>query len=444
MPVNFLQHRISIASNAPYKSIISKNGTKTVNRNHKMPYSIFIPIILIFLLTYMRYDIKNESFNHKYDNFDNNFDTFNTENSYTKIIKKSNNFTSRYTNGNTIQLNKLKIMQCNKGNSNFETNIHNIQSLIQKHCPDILCISEANIKTNFTFNLNHFPGYKLILNLQYYKIGISRNCILINDRIDFLRRNDLENEVNCDIWLQIKMGGKHILVCGSYRQWSLLKAMSIKNSNSTKLQEERYAITLDGWQRALDEKRDTIFITDDNIDSNDNSDLNKNFKLHNIHNLLHDFMTSNDITQHNHLDTRHVRHQQPSCIDHIYSNVSNKLTDIMTNRTNFSDHSYLTAIYNTKEQIYNPKFIKTRNHRNLNKEALQLAFKQSNINSLFNHSDPNIIADILQLEMGTIINTLSPSKITQYKANYTPYIDDKTIKIYCGTIDGYPGYMSLG
>ena len=157
--------------------------------------------------------------------------------------------------------------------------------------------------------------------------------------------------------------------------------MGIKNSNSIKLQEERYAITLDGWQRALDEKRDTIFITDDNIDSNDNSDLNKNFKLHNIHNLLHDFMTSNDITQHNHLDTRHVRHQQPSCIDHIYSNVSNKLTDITTNRTNFSDHSYLTAIYNTKEQIYNPKFIKTRNHRNLNKEALQLTFRQSNINS---------------------------------------------------------------
>ena len=146
MPVNFLQHRISIASNAPYKSIISVNGNKTVYRNHKMPFGIFIPLFLVFLLTYATNDNNNKYFNHKYDNSDNNFDTFNTENSYAKIIKKSNNFTSRYTNGNTIQLNKLKIMQCNKGNSNFETNIHNIQSLIQKHCPDILCISEANIK----------------------------------------------------------------------------------------------------------------------------------------------------------------------------------------------------------------------------------------------------------------------------------------------------------
>ena len=158
MPVNFLQHRISIASTAPYRSIYSKNDTITSNKRHKISYNILIPLILIFLFAYGGYYIKDKGFNNKYGIFGSNIDNFDIENSYSKIIKISKNFTSRHTNGNTLQSNKLKIIQCNKGNSNFETNIHNIQSITQKHCPDIMCISEANIIQTFNFNLNYFQG----------------------------------------------------------------------------------------------------------------------------------------------------------------------------------------------------------------------------------------------------------------------------------------------
>ena len=47
-----------------------------------------------------------------------------------------------------------------------------------------------------------------------------------------------------------------------------IKCMGVKNSSNIKLQEDRFKITLQGWQKAIDEKRDIIFITDDNIDSN--------------------------------------------------------------------------------------------------------------------------------------------------------------------------------
>ena len=58
--------------------------------------------------------------------------------------------------------------------------------------------------------------------------------------------------------LQDATGNKHILIGGSYRQWSLLKSMGIKNNNNIKLQEERYNLTLQGWQMAVNEGRDTI------------------------------------------------------------------------------------------------------------------------------------------------------------------------------------------
>merc|ERR1712098_290438 len=101
-------------------------------------------------------------------------------------------------------------------------------------------------------------------------------------------------------------------------------------------------------------------------DSNTNSQINKLYKTNNIKNMLHDFMADNDITQHNFENTRHVKHQNSSCIDHIYSNVPNKIIKVKTHKNNFSDHSIITVLYTSKEQFYTPKLIKTRNFRNLN------------------------------------------------------------------------------
>ena len=130
--------------------------------------------------------------------------------------------------------------------------------------------------------------------------------------------------------------------------------------------------------------------------------------------LLQEHLTKNNLIQHNHENTRYVRHQKYSCIDHLYSNVANKITDVRTHRNAFSDHAFITAVYHSKEQIYNPKFIKTRNFRQLNKNSLLLALDQSEIDQVFNFSDPNMISNFLQVELNTIINTLAPAKIVQY------------------------------
>ena len=71
-------------------------------------------------------------------------------------------------------------------------------------------------------------------------------------------------------------------------------------------------------------------------------------------------MNRNNIVQHNYENTRFARNQSDSCLDHIYSNVPQKISDMTTHRNNFSDHSYITAYYNSKEQIYQPKFIKNK------------------------------------------------------------------------------------
>ena len=93
------------------------------------------------------------------------------------------------------------------------------------------------------------------------------------------------------------------------------------------------------------------FFQNNNIDSNINSHINKKYKTFSMQQLLQEHLTKNNLIQHNHENTRYVRHQKDSCIDHLYSNVANKINDIKTHRNSFLDHAYITAVNHSKEQI---------------------------------------------------------------------------------------------
>ena len=51
----------------------------------------------------------------------------------------------------------------------------------------------------------------------------------------------------------------------------MLKEMRVEDSGNIKKQEDRYKNSLQNWQSALNENRDCLYITDDNIDTNINS-----------------------------------------------------------------------------------------------------------------------------------------------------------------------------
>ena len=380
------------------------------------------------MLIYIGYKehIYSGNFSIKYDNISK--ESFcDSQFNYSWFLQRNNNKGMKTINGNRANDNKIKIMQYNKGSSNFSNHIHHLQNIINLHDPHIICISEANIKAKDNVNMfDQLLGYNIETNMQYDAIGVSRNCIMVKNGIKYKRRQQFEDKLNSDIWIEISNGGrKNFLLCGSYRQWSLLKEMGIKNSGTIQQQEDRYKKSIENWQKALDENRDTIFLTDDNIDSNINSDLNKKYRTQNLQSILYDHMIKNNLLQHNHENTRFVRHHKESCIDHIYSNVPNKISDVKTHRNSFSDHSFISAVYHSQEQCYNPKFIKTRNFRNLNKTSLHLTLDQSEIDRVFNFTDPNVISNILQTELNTVINTLAPAKVVQYKVNYTPFLTDR-------------------
>ena len=167
---------------------------------------------------------------------------------------------------------------------------------------------------------------------------------------------------------------------GGYRQWTLPKELIkiINNPNYQisinqikldilpsanqykdliKSQLKRYQIILNQWTTALAEKNHTIVLMDDNIDTSLNANHNKKYKIMDLSDLRSNHINTNDITQHNFDFTRYASHQPPSCIDHIYSNCPNNMTNISTDRNIFSDHCTITGQFNSKKKFTNRNFL---------------------------------------------------------------------------------------
>lgn len=449
MPVDYIHHRIKIAKLSPtFKNLKPKIINQRLKvkvysaMNLKMSIILMIWLNLLFLTLnfksnsseyYKPVKCNHGAYYNNIPNYKNNctLDNRIIENSYAKIKQKLNNKINHIINGNKLKNTKLNLMQYNKGNANFENKINAINDIIQKHKPDVMCISEANLKASNFNILNNFPEHNIEHNLMSKDMDISRNILMINKNISYKRRYDLEDNITCTIWIQVNIPKKKksILIMGGYRQWQLPKIIDKTNTKTPKKQLNRFKIILHKWKLALEEKRDTIVLMDDNIDTHINNTHNKTYNIKELKELLDQHVIDNNLTIHNNKFTRIASHQPPSCIDHIYSNCVNKIINVNTHKNIYSDHCIITAQYNANQQIYHPKFIKSRNSNLLNRQTLTKYINESSLlNSIFRYTDPDIVTNIIQLELNTIINAIAPSKKIQFKANYTPYYNNEIIE----------------
>ena len=126
------------------------------------------------------------------------------------------------------------------------TKEHFLNEAINKHNIDIACISKSNITNTYLQNNKVIDGYICETKPMSDTLDISRNIILINNRIPYTRRYDLECPMIATIWIEIKINNKHsILVMGGYRQWRLLRQLNIQDSHKTNKQTQRFKLILD-------------------------------------------------------------------------------------------------------------------------------------------------------------------------------------------------------
>merc|ERR1712240_317861 len=207
---------------------------------------------------------------------------------------------------------------------------------------------------------------------------------------------------------------------------SLPQILNIKDSHGLIQQTERWDNVLDKWQQAILEKKEVIVMADDNMDF-DNENYNNRYRIKAIKEKTIQFLTEHNITIHNKEPTYFVNQTPTSCIDHIYSNCPQKITHIKTINNGLSDHATITATYHTKAPINNPKVIYTRPKHLLTEHNLNKYLNNNDIiQTVYNYTDPELIAEILMREYNNIIEIIAPRTKRQVKKNYTPYLDKET------------------
>merc|ERR1712243_513496 len=124
----------------------------------------------------------------------------------------------------------------------------------------------------------------------------SCNILLIKDDIIYNRCHDLEDNITSTIRIEVKLPkNKRILVSAIYHQWSLPKILNIINSNNIHNQTLPWHTVLNKWQKAHSKNKEIIVMTDDNMDHN-NQNFNNSYKISNIKEITHKFLTDNNYT----------------------------------------------------------------------------------------------------------------------------------------------------
>ena len=224
-----------------YRNVISNFQTSSKIKifNYSKP-DVNIRMIFLLLLVLTNIQPNYERANIMSNNFNDTKHSYTDRDTIHNIVHTARISHNRYMkayNGNINGITKINMMQYNKGNSAYATKEHFLNEAIIKHNIDIACISKANITTNYLQNNNVINGYICETKPMSDTIDTSRNIILINNRIPYTRRYDLECPMIAIIWIETKINNKHsILVMGGYRQWRLLRQLNIQDSHKTNKQ----------------------------------------------------------------------------------------------------------------------------------------------------------------------------------------------------------------
>ena len=121
-------------------------------------------------------------------------------------------------NGN-LKSSSLKLLHWNMGPSFLQNKIDHVKYILDTHKPHIFSLSEANYIISRNNHDLKVEGYNYEWTDQKCNYDISRQVVLIDNRLNYICRNDLESTHDCTIWIEIKIKRqKSILVCLGYRQ----------------------------------------------------------------------------------------------------------------------------------------------------------------------------------------------------------------------------------
>ena len=340
------------------------------------------------------------------------------------------NFLARYTYGNKRQ-HGLKIIHWNKGPSHLENKKSEIEAVVDKYHPHILGLSEANLHSWHDMDKVQLPDYTLYTcpTLSNPSLQVSRIVVYTHSSLVVKLRPDLMDNNISSIWMEIGLPGRgKILICNTYREWQHMGQQD-NSSRTLAAQLGRWELFLQQWERAIREEKEVIVTGDINIDSfkwcrDDLPSTDSTYKLKPLIEALFERIIPQGFSQQVRAATHSWVGQNPSCIDHLYSNKPDKLAHVQGHINGGSDHKLIYAVRYSKSIKRNVRYIRKRCFKGFNEEKFKEEVKNLKWFDVYSESNVDTAVSLLTCKLTAVLDKYAPIKTIQVRPNYAPWIND--------------------
>ena len=350
-------------------------------------------------------------------------------------ILENVNFLARYKYGNKRE-HGIKIVHWNKGPSLLENKRNDIEALVQKHRPHILGLSEANLFRNHDLSNVQLPEYTLHTcpTLDNPGLNVSRVVVYTHNSLVVKLRPDLMNDNVSTIWLEVGLPRRRkILVCNLYREWGYLRQPD-RSSHTVPAQLERWSTFIEQWELAIGEDREILVTGDVNLNSlkwmrDDLPATDSTNKLRSLIDLLFARIIPHGFSQCVTVATHSWPGQVDSCLDHLYTNRVDKLSDITVHVNGGSDHRVVCVTRYTKSLKKNVRYIRKRCFKNFNELGFKLEVAAMNWFDVYSATDVNTAVKVLTDKITRALDKYAPVRTIQVRSRYAPWISDLTKRV---------------
>ena len=344
------------------------------------------------------------------------------------------NFYARYVNGN-IRRNGIKLAHWNQGPGFLCTKKNEIENIINGYQPHILGISEGTFHSNHDVTDVKIENYDVYFSksLKCPQLNCSRLSVYVHQDLNTKVRDDLMNETFNSIWIECGLPRqKKILVCNIYRQWQLPNQGNDKTSALVTSQLERFITFLDQWERAIATGREICVLGDFNLNflnfRRPNLPVNSQCaRLRPLVRELLDRIVPHGFVQVVEVFTRSWPNQDPSGLDHFWTNRPEKLSQVQAQWCGGSDHKIIFATRYTTVQITKPRLVRKRSFKNFDPQKFLEAVQKISWWPVYSECfDCERAANIFTLKLNEILDEMAPIRTFQIRTKYIPWMSQST------------------
>ena len=343
------------------------------------------------------------------------------------------NFLARYTNGNGRKRNGIKLAHINLGGGYLCNKRNEIEYIIRDYKPHVLGISETRFEHDHNLDDVKIENYDVFFckTLQNPILKTSRCAVYVHKDVVVKERSDLMNDTFSSVWLELGLPKqKKILVANFYREWQYLHQGTDTASLSIPAQLSRWVSFLEQWEAAITEEKEIHAVGDANLDFLKWKDTRHpdqdTGRLRQLITELFNRIITHGFAQLVSEPTRVQRGQEPSGLDHYYSNKPHKVSSINTFFHGGSDHKLILAIRQSKVKITNQRIVFKRSYKNFDPKVFLSAVSQISWWEVYSSENIESAVELFTNKLNSILNKMAPMKKFQVRTKYAPWMSSST------------------